>query len=102
MATPPLWITMQNCVEIGALWKGRRNVQIPPDIVVKSQAIDIMEVIGSRLRRQNRHPNIVEQQERTVQDALRSGNLLGYHAIRWHVNNGAAPIQVQEVRCPIW
>src|SRR5215467_9623993 len=29
------------------------NSQIPPDFVVKSQAIDIMDVIRSRIRRQN-------------------------------------------------
>src|SRR5262250_1217787 len=30
-----------------------RKSQIPPDFVVKSQAIDIMDVIRSRIRRQN-------------------------------------------------
>src|SRR6266851_8279558 len=34
-----------------ALWHGMRKDQIPPDLVVKSQAIDIAEVILSRIRR---------------------------------------------------
>jgi hypothetical protein len=35
-----------------ALYPGRKT-QIPPDFVVKSQPIDIMDVIRSRIRRQN-------------------------------------------------
>jgi hypothetical protein len=35
------------------LWRSRRKSQIPPDLVVKSQAIDMAEIILSRIRRPN-------------------------------------------------
>jgi len=44
----------------------------------------------------------MESQEIKPRAALHLRGLLGYHEIRWHVKKGAAPIQVQEVRCPIW
>jgi len=47
-------------------------------------------------------PQVVESQEIKPRAALHLRGLWSYHAIRWHVTKGAAPIHVQEVRCPIW
>jgi len=55
------------------------NFHIPPDLVVKSQAADIVEVIVSRNQAAKRQPKVVEQQKRTGRAALHLGGSLVYH-----------------------
>src|SRR4249920_3431592 len=69
----------------GAPYDDRGVYQIPSDLVVKSQATDIIGLIFTAHRAQTQRPQAMSPQEIKGCGALNICSPVGYHSMRWSV-----------------